>query len=313
MTVAATSPRPQRPNQKPAPNSGRVMVGCDVLLWIFLLERGQCLSDGVSALDRQWSLAGSPRLNGARRDGQALGNRGRCATKQADDNLHDGSLSLRRARVDHSTKPHDPATVRHQANHTKSLSGQRHRPRRERRGALNPSVISRDWLKGHGGGLLGCFDGGEKIAHVVAACLASLLSEVGAGKALTVKPCTLGLQTVTGELDSLRGLLDLVKLSGESLNGLVVWVEVVIVWVAVSLKLDVVVIVKGAACLDKLGLDFGGGAVCGVGHAQTLRKDFVGVENYLRKSFVGGASLLIPLHNVRCAPTGANEKKLNRI
>ncbi len=75
---------------------------------------------------------------------------------------------------------------------------------------------------------------------------------------MAVKPCTLCLQAVTGKLDSLSGLLNLVKLSGESLNGLVMWVEVVVIRCAVSLKLDVVVIIKSAAGLSKFGLDFVG-------------------------------------------------------
>ncbi|MEY4246318.1 MAG: hypothetical protein RLZZ245_3903, partial [Verrucomicrobiota bacterium] len=46
MTFAATSPRPQRPNPKPAPNSERVMVGCDVLLSVFLVKTGNLVGIG---------------------------------------------------------------------------------------------------------------------------------------------------------------------------------------------------------------------------------------------------------------------------
>lgn len=271
------------------------MVRSAALLWIFLLERGQCLGDSVGALDGQRSLAGSPSLDGARRNIEGRANGGSGAAELADDNLHGGTLSLWRAGVDHSAKPHDPAAGRHETNNAERLRRERDRTRRERGGALNPSVKSTDWLESHGSvvgwwGLLGGFAGGLEISERVTASKASLVGggEVLAGKALAVKPGALSSKIKGERANRLAGG---VKLCAQRLDLGLVNVA------TLTLVDDTAEVVALDASGFEVGFDFGKGAVCCVGHAQTLRKDFVGVQIYLRLFFVGCTSLLITLHN----------------
>ena len=124
-------------------------LSCRALLWLFLLERGECLGDSVGALDGQRSLAGAPSLDRARRDIEGRADSGGSTTKLADDNLDYGPLSLWRAEVD-ALQPHDPSPIRHQANDTaQSFGGQWDRPRRQRPGAVDVAHKISDRLQSH--------------------------------------------------------------------------------------------------------------------------------------------------------------------
>ena len=261
-----------------------------------LLCLGQCLGDGVCGLDRERSLAGSPSLDSTRGYGELISDNGGSATELADNDLHHIALDGRWTLMDTVGKPHNPAACGHDANDSKSLRSERHSTRREWGGALNPTVKITDWFECHSGGLLGCFDGGEKVGHVVTASAASLLSNVGAGEFFAVEPCLLCLEAVTGELGGDIGLLNFVEFRSKSLDVLVVRVEVVVVRCAVSLKLDVGVVIKSAAGLSEFGLDFGSGAS---GHlilvvcvrpdcldTRKIRRKFVDRKNFLRLFFV---------------------------
>lgn len=203
----------------------------------------------------------------------------------------------------------NPATIGHEAYNPESLCRERHGPCGEWGGALNPTVEIADWFD-HDRGLLGGFDGGEKVRHIVAASAASFLCNVRAREFFAVEPCLLCFEAVTGELGSNFGLFHFVEFGSKSLNGLVMRVEVVVVGVAASLKLDVGVALKSAVGLVKFGLDFvfsaSGHFVLVVGErldcldTRKIRKKIVARKNFLRFFFVCPPNIQFLCHEQRC-------------
>jgi hypothetical protein len=290
--------------------SGVGVIGTTVLLWLFLLKSGQCLSDGVCALDGQRSLAGAPRLDSARRDIEGHTDSGSGAAKLADDNLHNGPLSLGRASVDAPGQPHDPTAIRHQANDAAGLAGERNRSRRERGRTLNPTVKTGDRLESHGIERLGLSVGTE---HGVDVAIAEA-SELGG---VRVKG---GIVRSNLSLGGFDGLVDLSEVLGGDANAAELgdassvaghWLD--------SHRSEMALAVDGAFDDDLLfarsvaaalavkaevsgdfdaDLSSGGGSPSGCFHNDAkIRRNFVACKNYLRKSFVSPISARKGLHN----------------
>jgi hypothetical protein len=137
---AARATQPPGNGDPGAERAGRRQCGASVR---------QSLSHKVCAFDRQRRLSGAPSLNSARRDIKRSADSRGSAAKLADDNLHHGSLCLRRSGVDDVGQPHNPAARRHKANNAGCFGSHRHGTRRKRGSTLNPSVKITDRRKVH--------------------------------------------------------------------------------------------------------------------------------------------------------------------